>query len=264
MRPKFIIKFSLLKLSTKMSEKLDLNWHTFSDHLYGTTKRLMETKELADVTLVSDDQHQFRVHKFILSSCSSVFHTLLENSPQNFTIYLRGIHHEDLQSILQFIYLGEATFYQKRKNEFLNIAKDLKIKEIGENVDDSDDDDFVFTNSSELNEDEKPKITNEEEMKYESVSIGVDCKVVSNEDFYSCKYCDKKLSTRGGIRLHIETVHNEQKYECQQCDFEGTQLSILKRHIQAKHEGIKYPCQQCNYKATQTSSLQRHMKSKHL
>ena len=36
-----------------MSEKLDLNWHTFSDHLYGTSKRLMETKELADVTLVS-------------------------------------------------------------------------------------------------------------------------------------------------------------------------------------------------------------------
>ena len=247
-----------------MSEKLNLTWQTVSSHRKDMFRHLMETQAFSDVTLVSDDQHQFRVHKFILSSCSSVFHTLLENSPQNLTIYLRGIHHEDLQSILQFIYLGEATFYQKRKNEFLNIAKDLKIKEIGENVDDSDDDDFVFTNSSELNEDEKPKITNEEEMKYESVSIGVECKVVSNEDFYSCKYCDKKLSTRGGIRLHIETVHNEQKYECQQCDFEGTQLSILKRHIQAKHEGIKYPCQQCNYKATQTSSLQRHMKSKHL
>ena len=41
-----------------MAEKLDLDWHTFSDHLFTTSKMLMETKELADVTLISDDQKQ--------------------------------------------------------------------------------------------------------------------------------------------------------------------------------------------------------------
>ena len=41
-----------------MAEKLDLDWHTFSDNLFTTSKMLMETKELADVTLISDDQKQ--------------------------------------------------------------------------------------------------------------------------------------------------------------------------------------------------------------
>ena len=34
-------------------------------------------------------------------------------------------------SILSFIYLGEATIYYKRMNEFLTVAMSLEIKEIG-------------------------------------------------------------------------------------------------------------------------------------
>ena len=38
-------------------------------------------KQYADVTLVSDDQKQFKAHKIVLSACSPVLKTmLLENS----------------------------------------------------------------------------------------------------------------------------------------------------------------------------------------
>merc|ERR1712189_130856 len=40
-----------------------------------------------------------------------------------------------MKSILQFMDLGQATFYQDRMNEFLEVAKTLEIKEIGKDVD---------------------------------------------------------------------------------------------------------------------------------
>ena len=45
-------------------------------------------------------------------------------------IYLRGIDSAEIESILQFIYLGEATFYQDRMNEFLDVARSLEVNEI--------------------------------------------------------------------------------------------------------------------------------------
>ena len=121
-----------------MGEKLNLTWHTFASHGQDLFKNLIETQEFTDVTLISDDQHQYRVHKFILSACSTVFRKILTSNFNNSSIYLRGIHHEELESILQFIYLGEASFYHERMNEFLNIAKNLDIKEIGKNIIDAD------------------------------------------------------------------------------------------------------------------------------
>ena len=100
-----------------MSEKFNLTWHTFTEHRKELFRELMETQLYSDVTLVSDDQHTFKVHKFMLSACSSVFKNILDQNPQHTSIYLRGIQHQELESIIQFIYLGEAKFYQERMNE---------------------------------------------------------------------------------------------------------------------------------------------------
>ena len=43
-----------------------------------------------------------------------------------------------MESILEFMYLGVATFYQERMNEFLNVAKNLEIKEISKDVEFND------------------------------------------------------------------------------------------------------------------------------
>ena len=114
-----------------MSEKLDLNWHTFSDHLFDTSKNLYETMELADVTLVSDDQKHISAHKIFLSASSEIFRNiLLSNTHKNPIIYLTNIKHHALEAIIQFIYLGKATFYQDKMNDFLSAAKSLQITEI--------------------------------------------------------------------------------------------------------------------------------------
>ena len=117
-----------------MSEKVNLTWHTFSSHGKDLFQDLMKSKKFTDVTLVSDDQYQYEAHKFILSACSSVFQELLSCNPMNPFIYLRGVNHEEVESLLQFMYLGEAKITHDRIDAFLNVAKDLNIKEIGSNV----------------------------------------------------------------------------------------------------------------------------------
>ena len=79
-----------------MGEKFNLSWQTFSSYGQELFKDLFESQEFSDVTLVSDDLHQYRVHKFILSACSTVFRKILTSNPLNTSIYLRGIHHEEL------------------------------------------------------------------------------------------------------------------------------------------------------------------------
>ena len=117
-----------------MSEQYNLTWHTFQTHTEELMSQLYRTSSYSDVTLVSDDRTQFKAHKFVLSSCSSVFKSILSNNSNVPFIYLKGVANEEMESVLQFMYLGEATFYQERMNEFLKVARDLDMKEIVKSI----------------------------------------------------------------------------------------------------------------------------------
>ena len=80
---------------------------------------------------------------------------------------------------------------------------------------------------------------------------------------YSCKYCDKKLSTKMGILRHTQATHEETKYSCDQCLLQASSASNLQRHIQNKHEGVKFPCNQCKYRARSKFYLKTHKQIKH-
>ena len=47
---------------------------------------------------------------------------------QNPAIYLRGVRHEDIKNILEFMYLGEVSVAQEDLDSFLSVAQDLCIK----------------------------------------------------------------------------------------------------------------------------------------
>ena len=75
-----------------MAEKYTLNWQTFSEHLKLMFKDLYQEGRYSDVTLVSDDQTQFKAHKIVLSACSPVFKKIIDSNPsQHPLIYLRGV-----------------------------------------------------------------------------------------------------------------------------------------------------------------------------
>ena len=112
----------------------DMVWEAHSDHLKELMKIMMMSRDSAEVTLVCDDEKQIKAHKVILSASSSFFKSVLENSSHpNPIIYLRGIDSVEMDSLLQFIYLGQASVCKSKLDQFVKVAKDLKVKELTEN-----------------------------------------------------------------------------------------------------------------------------------
>ena len=110
-------------------EKCHLSWHTFTDHLKELLRQMKTDETFADVTLVSDDGREVRAHKVVLAACSPIIKELLTKKNTNI-VDLKCIAMEDINSILQFIYLGEVAICEGRMEEFFYVAQKLKIKEL--------------------------------------------------------------------------------------------------------------------------------------
>ena len=270
-------------------EKCNLKWDTYSDHLREMLHEMMKSNELTDVTLVCDDKRQFKAHKIVLSACSSVFKSIISDLPlNNSVIYLRGIQYQEVESILEFMYLGVATFHQERINEFLNVAKNLEIKEIGvteqlkmnENIRNGGPDFpeyFEFHNENESKE-EPEIVRNEntgnngnENISYEAPKNIEDFNHKEPENIESeyqslkqvCNLCEYYASCQSDLKSHIERKHEDMKYICNQCDQQFTFRIDLKRHIRTKHNGARYDCNQCGYQTKYQTHLGRHILSIH-
>ena len=111
------------------SEKFNLEWNEFESHASLAIKDLFSRNEFTDVTLVSEDNKQFSAHKVVLSGSSPFFQRILLSNPhQHPLIYLKGIKHGDLKSILSFIYLGQTEVCQDDLDVFMDTAKELEVK----------------------------------------------------------------------------------------------------------------------------------------
>ena len=113
-------------------EEYTLAWQSYSNHLKEALKEMLTSSGFADVTLVTDDKQEIRAHRNIISACSPVFKNMLEIDTSNVhpLIYLRGIKYSEMESIMQFIYLGEATINQEKTNDFIFVANSLEITEL--------------------------------------------------------------------------------------------------------------------------------------
>ena len=261
-------------------EKFNLNWNSYTDHLREMLQEMMKTTELTDVTLVCDDKTQFKAHKIVLSACSSFFKSIISDLPvKNSVIYLRGIQHQEMESILEFMYLGVASINQERLNEFLDIAKNLKIKElsktvkyknekpeINEIVDNGEPEFAEFENKNVSTR--KPEMSEYMEFKNENVSNEKPDKLIRNLDRL---FDNKDVLTEVEIpdnenedpKKHIESKHNDVKYDCNYREYQAACQSYLKSHVQSKHESMKYVCNQCDQQFTVRIHLKRHIRTMH-
>ena len=65
----------------------------------------------------------------VLISSSSFFLNLLKrNKHPHPLVYMRGLKHEDLLSIVDFLYNGEANVHQENFDSFLGMADELQLK----------------------------------------------------------------------------------------------------------------------------------------
>ena len=277
----------------------DLSWPSFREHTQDLLSELYTTSRFADVTLVCDDQTQFRAHKYVLSACSSVLKNVLKleesHSPY---IYLSGLAKEEVEYMLQVMYLGESYLPKDRVKELhivaehlgievllqqpkMKIEEDKKIKYKNNSLNTSSDETFVEnldqiieqrtkkskTKIYKLTED--PAITSNSSKRFycdicqmtftRNTGLLRHKKSVHEGRKYPCKYCDYKANSSGNLNIHVGAKHEGVRYPCQQCDATFTQLGSLKQHFQSIHEGIRYPCNECDYRATQPSELRKHV-----
>ena len=109
-------------------EKFCLQWNDFESNISKAFRHLREDKDFFDVTLVCDDD-QIQAHKVILSACSEFFQRILRrNKHEHPLLYLKGVKHSDLVSVLNFMYHGRVSVAQDELNSFLAVAEDLKVK----------------------------------------------------------------------------------------------------------------------------------------
>ena len=274
-------------------DKCNLTWHKYSDHLRETMQGMLISDSFTDVTLVSDDKQSIKAHRNILSACSPVFENILlmEIQNQHPVIYLRGIQFSEIESILQFIYLGEAKFLKHRVNEFLSVAKNLEIKEFS-NETASDSDVSNSSNSNNISENvdynvsetinvecdvadivqkDNSTIEGEQEETDSEFNFTKQAKqnntvVTEKVEKDNCAIEQEQESADEGSKLSNQYAHGGVIFKCNQCTYQAKKHSDLKYHIQIQHEGTPlYLCDHhdCDYQATNKKLLKEHIQTIH-
>jgi len=111
-------------------EKFNIKWKAPDGLLKQILKDFRHSNFLEYVTLVCDDQRELKAHRIVLSSLSDVMKSILNGHlEENPRIYLTEIQYKYMESILNFIYLGETSIEKKDIQEITNIAKHLQLKE---------------------------------------------------------------------------------------------------------------------------------------
>ena len=276
---------------SKLFRRSALRYFCVSEHLLTTLQNLAQSKELADVTLVCDDNKKVEAHSFVLSACSDVFRGLLiENTHQHPMIYLRGIDHQDMESLMQFMYQGKATFYHERMKQFVEAAKSLQITEISTGLNLEDDGQETEDNPQEEmepisdNSESVGESRNTEEMETINGTSNTETRVsnhgprqpktfvANSTNSNVCPECERIFGCSANMKRHYDSVHlgkrqtvaNPTKSNvCPECEKIFGDSSNMKKHFERVHLQTKYPCNQCDAVLSDYSSRITHIKTIH-
>jgi len=113
------------------SECLVLQNSEFAQNHVVYYRELMEYQEMTDITLACDDDSSIKAHKFILCASSPFFRNIIRNSRHQSSphvyVYLKGVHMDDLQAVVTFMYTGETKVKANDIKRFLTTAHELKV-----------------------------------------------------------------------------------------------------------------------------------------
>ena len=242
---------------------------------------MREGNDFADVTLACEDGQQIDAHKVILAASSPVFQSMLKkNKHHHPLIYMRGITSEDLRTITDFMYFGEANIFQENLESFLAIAEDLKLTGLtgltgstevfGENTDKS----LTGPNSCQMNTQQIPKKetsmvkTEHKESSFTAESFQLKqsdhiprkkrAGVKPNYASEDLKEVDKKVKSMMELSAKFISNGKEKARICKVCGKEGERKAI-RDHIEVNHlEGISLPCNLCDKTFRSRQRMRKH------
>ena len=154
----------------KMNDSFFLTKNNHEDSVKTIFQSLLRDGEFTDVTLALSDDKQIRGHRAILAASSSYFREIFQQNSAS-GLFLEGVNSVNMNSIMEFIYLGHTSVNKTDITTFLQTAEHLRIEgliqpgvapisdmkeafeslpepvhrsdvEISDNIQNSDDDDF--------------------------------------------------------------------------------------------------------------------------
>ena len=97
----------MLSNETYKMENFNLQWPFHATTSSTLLVNMLRDQEMTDITLVSGDMKEVTAHKVVLCSVSPVLRKLIKSkSEHNFCLYLGETKIEELQALLNFIYIG--------------------------------------------------------------------------------------------------------------------------------------------------------------
>ena len=247
------------------SDMFSLARDSFPSQTSHIFQQLFTTGDQADLTLVCEDLKHIRTHKFILTCNSPVFRSILSKmtNPEP-VVFLRGIHSVEMQSVLEYLYLGQTQISQQKVDQFFQVASDLKIKDISKASDKEQ------RRELRNNEETIETVLEEEQKEAENHDAKTTTDMenqqmkIENYEIHACYYCKRKFTLENSLRKHIETTHQKSAHPCSKCESSFTDQSSLRHHIQSvHHDETKLPCRYCHEKYSSKAGLKFHMKRAH-
>lgn len=279
-----------------MYEQLSLSWDLHSENRTSSLSTLWREEAFLDVTIICDDD-QIDAHKLMLSAASPLFQKILlrnQNLAGRPLLYLKGTRKKDMQTLLNFIYEGEATVQKDDVEDFMQLANSLdvkglvadkserrniqsQLKEIKDTVDHQVMDGIEWNESSseqvnyplndmhlrdETYSDDIRDDNNAIEFPDESItSTPMKCEVIWNDD--------KKTSVGSATEEYDKVVEEmicksgsgTKAYSCKKCSYSGSK-NHLREHVGKHIEGFSFPCNFCGKTFGSKKNLRMHSSRK--
>jgi len=107
---------------------LSLKWNNHKTTFFHVLSNIRKKEAYCDATLACDGRF-YPVHKLVLSTCSDYFEEMFEKTKDKQpVIVLKDIRHEDLEALLNYMYLGEVNVLQNDLSGLIKAAECLRIK----------------------------------------------------------------------------------------------------------------------------------------
>ncbi|CAL4092745.1 unnamed protein product, partial [Meganyctiphanes norvegica] len=127
-RAQFFVVYAGILSTMASGGLLSLKWNNHKTTFFHVLSTIRSKEAYCDATIACDGRF-YPVHKLVMSTCSDYFEEMFERTNcKHPVIVLKDIRHEDLEALLNYMYVGEVNVLQNELAGLIKAAECLMIK----------------------------------------------------------------------------------------------------------------------------------------